>query len=103
MAIPAREMRVELFALRLMIRGSTSNAVRKRNRTKPTVAVRLRYGSETSGKRLLLKFGMRPMTVGPRITPPMTSAMTWKEVPQEWVNTIHSGPSGASFRGEVKF
>ena len=49
---------------------------RKRKRTRPMLAVRVRFGMESLGKMVVVNFGIWPMTEGPRMTPPMTSAIT---------------------------
>jgi len=57
-------------------RMSTSSATRNRKRIRPRFATRLRIGMEAAGKMAAWKPGMRIMTEGPRMMPPMTSAMT---------------------------
>ena len=57
-------------------RRSTSRPTRNRNRTKPRLATVERMGIVSVGKMCLVKPGTLPMTEGPRIIPPMTSAIT---------------------------
>lgn len=55
------------------------------------VETRLRNGKDSVGKMDLLKFGILPITVGPKRIPPMTSAMTRgclilpKKIERSWV------------------
>ena len=46
------------------------------------LATRVSVGMEAAGKMALVKPGMRPMIEGPRMMPPMTSAMTrgWRSL-----------------------
>ena len=74
--IPAAEMVREYLAFRFNTLTSTSIPTRKRNKTRPMVDVKVNNGSESGGKIFAENPGIRPMIVGPRIIPPITSAMT---------------------------
>ena len=54
----------------------TSSPTRNRKRIKPTFATRLRFGIAAVGKIASSKPSMRIRTDGPRMIPPMTSAIT---------------------------
>lgn len=48
----------------------------KRNNVRPMFATRLRFVIEAAGKMEVWNPGMRPMTDGPRMIPPIISDMT---------------------------
>lgn len=57
-------------------RRSTSSPTKNKNSTNPRLAMRLRFGMEAVGNMASVKPGMRPITVGPSMIPPITSAIT---------------------------
>lgn len=63
--MPPIEMIPELLAFRLMTSMSISRPTKNKKRTSPIVAVRLRYGLDSSGKMRSAKPGTLPITVGP--------------------------------------
>jgi len=75
-AIPAAPTLTATFQLLTKYRRSTSRPTKKRNRMSPKLATRLRPGIAGVGKMACVKPGIRPMTEGPRRTPPSTSAIT---------------------------
>lgn len=74
--IPAADTLAATRKLLNRKRRSVSRPTRNKNRIRPRFATRFRLGIEASGKMASVKPGMRPMTEGPRMTPPITSAMT---------------------------
>ncbi|KAI2474379.1 Na-H-Exchanger multi-domain protein [Pyrenophora tritici-repentis] len=65
-----------IFQLLSKKRKSTSKPMMKRNRVRPRLATRFRLVIDAWGKIESLKPGIRPMTEGPRMMPPMISEMT---------------------------
>jgi hypothetical protein len=63
-------------------RMSTSRATRNKNSIRPKFATRVNIGIEAVGKMAFWKPGIRIITDGPRIIPPMTSAITlgWRSL-----------------------
>lgn len=76
MTMPMSEIEMETLALRRKREKSTSRPTRNRNRVRPMLATRLRYGMLCGGKMLLVNPGTRPRAVGPIKIPAMISAMT---------------------------
>lgn len=76
-AMPASDTIADRRALRLMILASISRPTMKRNRQRPILATRDKYGSDWEGNMCWVKPGIRPRAVGPRRMPPSTSAMTF--------------------------
>jgi hypothetical protein len=74
--IPARPTERATRQFLMNMWRSVSRATRKRKRMRPRLATRLRMGRLASGKMAALKPGICAMTEGPRMMPPMTSAMT---------------------------
>ncbi len=57
-------------------RTSVSRPMRNRYRTSPRLATRVRFGNDSVGKMAARNPGTFPMTEGPKMMPPMTSAIT---------------------------
>jgi hypothetical protein len=75
-SIPPSEIMSDVRALFRIEVISISNPTRKRKRTSPILAVKLKKGSESLGKMCSVKCGIRPRILGPRTIPPMTSEIT---------------------------
>lgn len=89
---PHNDTPIADLAFFLKILKSASNPTKKRKRTKPMFATRVRFGIDTGGKIAAMKPGIRPMMEGPRTIPPMTSLMTWE--PKEFEKgsmLVHDG------------
>ena len=74
---PAIDIVKAALTFLFMIRVSISSPTKKRKKTRPIVEVRVSIGIDVGGNIVLVNLGMRPMILGPKMTPPMTSAMTF--------------------------
>ena len=67
--MPARAIEAERRQLRLITPASISRPTKKRKRQRPILAVKLRNGSDESGKMCSVKLGMRPRVLRGRNEP----------------------------------
>jgi hypothetical protein len=75
-AILAKPTLSAIFQFDNRNRRSTSSPMMNKNKVRPRFATKLRLVIDSAGKMDCLKPGIRPMTDGPRMMPPMISDIT---------------------------